>query len=236
MNSTSDDQNFHLPDYETKIRLPSTRFDWLKEKQAWDGPPAVLFASDVVDNIFRGIKPEIQANEYAFLTLVAAALSHICSFEILTRTKHPEMYATFTAKMSGPLQLLHDMWNEQIAGGAANGALPTPLVQCTRSMLDSAFYHLHGSEQLAGMIRLLNSPDLLDDPNEMERIAGLARAITLEKALIRAATSLRIDCRLGLRYVQKVAPHRFAPLSATAVTEGGRFHSSSSLPGTSLCL
>lgn len=222
LNTTSENHKFHLPDYETGIRLPSSKVHWLKDKQSWEGPPDVLYASDVVGSVFAGVRPDIQADDYAFLTLVSAALSHICSVELLTRTKHPDLYSTFVKKMSAPLDMLDSMWNEQLSGSTASGSLPTPLIQCTRSLLDSAFYHLHGSEQLASMARLLKSPELLDNADELKRIQEVAELDSLEKALFRAAASLRIDSRLGLRYVQKVAPHRFAPLSSTAVAEGGR--------------
>ncbi|KAK5064355.1 hypothetical protein LTR84_000188 [Exophiala bonariae] len=221
MNSTSEDQNFQLPDYQTKIRLPSRTADWLRDEQVWEGPPPALYSSDLVTGIFAGIRPEIAADDYAFLTLVSAALGHICSFQNLTLTKHPDLHATFIDQMSTPLALLDTMWEEQVTDGPANGSLPTPLTQCTRSLLDSACYHLYGSAQLVSMTRLLKSPGLLDDPQKLHHLSSLAQTKTLELALVRAATSLRIDCRLGLRYVQKVAPHRFAPLSATAVAEGG---------------
>lgn len=221
LNSTSEDQNFNLPDYKLGSVLPSSTIDWLKDEQNWGCAPPDLQAATIIGSLLAGVKPDVHVDDYAFLTIVSATLSHICSFEALTRAIHPELYSNFVSRMSGPLDLLDDMWSERVAGRSVSESLPTPLEQCTRSLLDSAFYHLQASDQLAGMSRLFSHHELLKTPNELRSIAELPQQQGLEKALVRAASSLRIDCRLGLRYVQKVAPHRFAPLSATAVTEGG---------------
>jgi len=221
LSSITQEQSFSLPNFEARIRLPSNTTDWLKEEQSWEGPPTILYSSDVVRNIFAGQKPEIQADDFAFLTIVSSMLSHICSFEKLASSQHPELYADFINKMSVPVQLLDNMWSEQTPSKTSNPSLPLPIIQCTRSLLDSTFYHLYGSHQLTRMKRLLRSPELLDNSNELQSLSEQPHSNSLAKALFRAAMALRFDCRLGLRYVQKMAPHRFGPLSTTAASEGG---------------
>jgi hypothetical protein len=223
MNCQPDNHSLYLPNYATKIQLPSPTSYWVKDGEDWNRPPPIIYTSNIMESTFVGVKPNIQADDYAFLTIISTALDHICTFETLTKSTHTDLYPLFISKMSNSLDLLDEMWNEQHANKETNGALPTPLVQCTRALLDSAFYHLHGSPQLTGMTRLLKSPELAGQPDEVERIRHISQRGNIEKALFRAAATLRIDCRLGLRYMQKVAPHRFAPLSATSVAEGGMF-------------
>lgn len=224
MNSMTQEQSFSLPNFEGRIRLPSNTIEWLKEEQSWEGPPIAVYSSDVMKCIFAGQRPEIQAGDFAFLTIVSAMLNHICSFETLASSQHPELYTNFINKMSDPAQFLYNIWSEHAPSKMSDSSLPLPIIQCTRSLLDSTFYHLYGSDQLKSMKRLLRSPELLNNPEELQKLSEQPHSNSLGKALVRAATSLRSECRLGLRYVQKMAPHRFGPLSTTARTEGGMLH------------
>lgn len=71
---------------------------------------------------------------------------------------------------------------------------------------------------------LLCAPETLYRPAVAHEIFKAPQdSSDLVKALTRAAESLREDCRQGLKYFQRIGPHRFAPLMTTAVFEGGTY-------------
>ncbi|KAB5576269.1 hypothetical protein GE09DRAFT_619981 [Coniochaeta sp. 2T2.1] len=220
LNSRSPNQSFSVLGLEARFRLPSSNFDWTTEEQIWQGPPHVLFSDDVLRQLSCAQKPDLPPDDFAFLTVLSLMLGHICSFERLTSSHCSELYATFVEKTSEPVQVLDAMWTEQARSKESNCALPSPMGHLTGSVLDSIFYHLYAADQVKSMKRLLSSPSLLASPNEVQKIAGLPHPKSLGKALGRAVTALRFECRQGLNYIQKVAPHRYGPLSTTALTEG----------------
>lgn len=218
-------QTFDLPDFRTQIRLPSTRNEWLKDEQSWKMPPPAPYSVDVIEKTFAGQPPELQVDDFAFLTIVSAVLNHMCSFELLINGKYPSLWEDFVNRLSPPVQLLDNICNEQLARTTCEVFLPTPILQCVRSLLDSAIYHLHGCRQLSGLKRLMLSPGLLHESDELNtlfhapQLGTMRRA--LEKALVRAAATLKTYCRMGLRHLQRTAPYVYAPMAATAVIEAG---------------
>lgn len=156
-------------------------------------------------------------------------LCRICSFETLADPHHEDLYISFVDKMDAPVQVINRMLKQHIKG-LVLGSTPTPMIQCAVSLLNSVYYHLYGSQQLASMKRLLRSPSILHNSEERGNLFAENCSPWLDKALLRAAEALRSDCRLGLKYIQKVAPHRFAPLCATACCESGMFGHYLNLP------
>lgn len=77
LNFGTQEQTFSLPNFKAKIRLPSNRTYWLKGEQSCEGPSIVVYSSDVVKRIFARQKLDIQASDFAFLTIVSPMLSHI---------------------------------------------------------------------------------------------------------------------------------------------------------------
>ncbi|KAJ4982820.1 hypothetical protein SVAN01_11693 [Stagonosporopsis vannaccii] len=199
-------QTFDLPDLWTKIQLPSSRDDWLKEEQSWTRPPPAPYLADVMEKTFAGQVPEIQVDDLAFLAIVSAVLNHICSVEVLINGKYPSLWDDFVNRLSPPVQLLDHICNEQLAKTICEALLPTPILQ-----------------QLSGMKRLLSSPELLHESEEMSTLfqappLGTMRWI-LDRALTRAAATLKTYCRMGLRHLQRIGPYVYAPMAATAVIE-----------------
>ncbi|KAI8931459.1 hypothetical protein NX059_011785 [Plenodomus lindquistii] len=218
-------QTFDLPDFQSKIRLPSTRNEWMKDEQSWKKPPPAPYSADVIEKTFAGQPPELPVDDLAFLTIVSGVLNHICSFEVLMNGRYPSLWEDFVDRLSPPMQLLDKMCNEQLARTTYEAFLPTPILQCVRSFLDSAIYHLHGCRQLSGLKRLMLSPGSLHEPEELNTLFRAPhldiKRRALAKALVRAAATLKTYCRMGLRRLQRTAPYVYAPMAATAVIEAG---------------
>lgn len=195
--------------------------EWLKEKKNWDMPHKILYSVDIVEDILAGPTPDVEACEWSFLAIVSAVLNHIRSFEMLTNSKHLELWTAFTNRMSASLHRLDQMCNEQIGRTSSEVFLPKPVLHCTRALLDLAFYHLYASPQLSRMKRLLQATELLGVTDDVNTVFEQQQLEVFKKALLRAAVTLRVHCRMGVRYVQQVAPHIFSPLSNSAITDGG---------------
>lgn len=220
LGSVSKEQSFSPPILEAKFPLPSNNTEWLKDKQGWGGPPETHYSSACLASILAGRQPAMKLTEFSFVTIISAILCRICSFEALAGSHHKDLYSSFVRKMDKSLQVADRMLRDYIKT-LVLGSTPTPLIHCAVTLLNSSFYHLYASPQLGNMKKLLLRPSILDDYGEGDSIFSHDYSPWLEKALLRAAEALRADSRLGLKYMKKVAPHRFAPLSATSCCEGG---------------
>jgi hypothetical protein len=157
-------------------------------------------------------------SEFGLITIVSSFLCRICLFEQLTGSRDGELYAKFGRNMQQSLQVLDAIVEARLAQD--NGGLaPNPTVHCARSLLNSAFYHLHASAPLSVMKKLLWSPASLTDPETLH-LSNETISPELYKALLNAAKQLRFDCRVGLSYIRKIAPIIFGPESAVGVLEG----------------
>lgn len=221
VNSTTQKQYIALPDLDAKFSLPSSMSSWLKDESSWEGPTEMPIFSDTLKRIFAGESPILEISDFGFLSIVSAVLGHICLFENLAGSQHPHLYTSFVNEMERSVRILGEMWTMRTVSENSHRSTHTPQARSTKLLLDSVYYHLYGNSQLATMKNLLGSVGVLKRSEMIQEIFKAPHSTNLEKALVRAAEALRDDCRLGLRYLQKMAPHRFTPLSATAVFEGG---------------
>lgn len=223
INSTFKMQCFTLPEPNLRFSLPASMAAWQKDNdESWQTLVNMPNFQDTLKQVFDGEIPSQEISDFGFLSIVSAVLDHICSFERLASSRHPHLYTSFVSEMGRPLQTLDQMWNIRVATDTDSKSTHTSLMKSTKSLLDSVFYHLYGNHQLTVMKALLGSPeDLIHRENIKDLFQEPLYATNLEKALIRAAEALREDCRLGLKYLQRIGPLRFAPFSATAVLEGG---------------
>ncbi|RKL36745.1 hypothetical protein BFJ72_g8294 [Fusarium proliferatum] len=206
------------PMVEARFALPSSNAEWLKEEFRWSTPTEVLYSNDALDSIIGGQTPSMPVSEFGLVTIAAALLYRICSFELLTGSRDGELYAEFGKKMEQSLKVLDAILKArmvQYEGGLA----PNPTVHCARSLLNSAFYHLYASVPLSVMKKILSSPASLDDP-EIRNVLNVAISPELYQALLNAADQLQFDCRVGLSYIKKLAPIIFGPESAVGALEG----------------
>lgn len=210
------------PVIEARFALPSDTAEWLKDEASWKAPEQVLYSDVALKSIFAGQAPDLPVSEFGLVTIVSTILYRVCSFEMLAGSHDLELYTNFGEKMGGAVRTLDDMLKRRM-GEAASGLAPDPITQCAKSLLNSVFYHLYGSNPLAIMKKLLLSPSPLDSPEEILNLLDEASSPDLYKALIRAADQLRFDCRLGLKYLRKMAPLKFGPESAISIYEGGMY-------------
>ncbi|PGG95202.1 hypothetical protein AJ79_10194 [Helicocarpus griseus UAMH5409] len=226
INSTAAKPILHSVDLDTGFPLPSTTITWLNDGSHWDASSVQTSSStSVLGNILAGEELNTKISTFSLLTIVAAILSYICSFEAVATSQHADLYTSFVNKMEKPVRLLNGLWNAQGADtsyecGSGSVALHAPLMKAARSLLDSAVFHLHGARQLRQMKWLLDNNVILRTPNEVERLFGGPFPTSLNEALLSAAKSWRSDIRRGLKYLQRVCQYRVSPLSCTALLEG----------------
>lgn len=227
LNSTSGKRYFTLPSSDFKFSLPDTTTTWhsQEDEPTWqDGRDQTEFHS-ILKMIIAGQTPDQEKIEhFGFLSLVSAVLDHICSFETLAGSQHPQLYRSFVKEMVKPVEVLDGMWRARAASEAVHRPVKAALIRSARALLDSAYYHLFAHHQLTAMKALLCAPEMLGRSEVVnELFKEPLDSANLGKALTRAAEVLREDCRYGLKYLQRIGPHRFAPLTTTAVFEGGTY-------------
>lgn len=177
---------------------------------------------DTLKMVIAGKTPAQKIGDFGFLSLVSAVLDHICSFETLASSQHPNLYKSFINEMVKPVEVLDRMWQTRAAREVVHRPMNTPLIHSAKSLLNSAYYHLYGHRHLTAMKSLLCAPENLNQQVVVQQaFKELTDSAILGKALTRAAEALREDCRQGLKYLQGVGPYRFAPLTTTSVFEGG---------------
>ncbi|KAK7697066.1 hypothetical protein SLS64_013917 [Diaporthe eres] len=205
---------------EAKFALPSGNTAWQAKESEWTRPSQILYNDDALKEVFAGRPPKQSVSEFGLVTLVSAVLYRICAFEALTSPDLADLHASFGERMGRSVQALDDMVRRRMGEGTW-GVPPDPILQSAKSLLNSAFYHLYASIPLAVMKKLLWCPAALGDPQEIATLFSGAASPDLYKALIRAADQLRIECRLGLKYLKAVAPLQYGPESAIGPYEGG---------------
>lgn len=209
------------PVMEAKFALPSGNMAWQAKESEWTRPTQILYNDDALKEVFAGRPPKQSVSDFGLVALVSTVLYRVCAFEALTSPDLADLYASFGERMARSVQALDDMVRRRMGEGTW-GVPPDPILQSAKSLLNSAFYHLYASIPLAVMKKLLWSPATLGDPQEMATLFSGAASPDLYKALIRAADQLRIDCRLGPKYLRTVAPFQYGPEPAIGSYEGGK--------------
>ncbi|KAK5048706.1 hypothetical protein LTR84_005798 [Exophiala bonariae] len=143
-------------------------------------------------------------------TLCSAIHYQICAFERMAATRHLELYKSFAKRMGASITILDDMYHEMVVDSTSS-----PLLQCSRSFLDSAIFHLYASNQLESIKNLISDPSIT--------IGRPFATDHLNKALMRAGETFNINCQHGLGYLQKVGPHRIGPLCLPGLIEGCKY-------------
>lgn len=226
LNSTSGKRYFTLPTSDCKFSLPETTAIWQtdEDESVWQGQRDPTNFHDVLKMIISGQTPAQEIEDFGFISLVSAVLDHICSFETLAGSQHPHLYRSFVKEMVKSVEVLDKIWRIRALKESAPWPMNTHLIHSAKSLLDSAYYHLYAYHQLTAMKGLLCAPETVDrSAVAAELFKAPPDSADLWKALTRAAEVLREDCRQGLKYLQRVGTHRFAPLTTTALFEGGMF-------------
>ncbi|KAJ5904900.1 uncharacterized protein N7473_001816 [Penicillium subrubescens] len=210
----------NIPFIHARFPLPSPTAEWTKDEMGWKLTPSMMYSSDVTEKLLTGQKPDLGITDLGFLTIVASVLHQICSFESYAGSGSSDLYADSFRGLQKSLQGIDETWRNQIADDNFFESSPGALTQCTRSFLDSAYYHLYGSQHLAIMKKLLYKWTSLTGLDELHQLCANPHASILHIALLRAADSLRYDCRTGIKYLRKRAPFQFGPISANSICEG----------------
>ncbi|CAH0024485.1 unnamed protein product, partial [Clonostachys rhizophaga] len=221
--SKSRDGCFSLAILDARFPLPSNTASWQQDENSWERPNETIYSSDAMKMILEGCKVALYDTEFGFATIVSAVLCHVCVFESLVGTQHPDLFASFIEKMGRSVQVLNEIWKEQSSSQFLIESTMTSMAHTTRSMILSITYHLYGSHRLMAAKSFFHSPGLLDCQESLEQCFHERHSANLEKALVLAAEMLRSDCQTGLGYIKSFGNLRFAPVSAISAYEGGMF-------------
>ncbi|KAJ6085350.1 Aldehyde/histidinol dehydrogenase [Penicillium canescens] len=210
---------FVTPISNTRFALPSRTADWLVDEPNWNPPGGTDSLEDAARSVLSGRKPNLPVSEFGLVTIVALILYRVCSFETMTTSFNEELFPEFVGKMEKAVQALDDMLRDRLSN-VRSGLPPDPTLQCAKSLLNSIFYHLYGSLPLASMKKLFSPsapPMMLGDITHLfDRVSS---SHLYYKGVGRAADQLRIDCQLGLDYLQRMT-HEFGPECAMSTFEG----------------
>lgn len=204
--------------------LASHAFEWQLDESQWLGlTPQPLDNLETFNCILSGQRPSEEVSTFGLLTLTASLLYRICSFETTFTNDRSFLHDAFAARMGGSLEILNDICPLQSDSPEDSGSTRDPLAQCVHALLHMAFYHLYGSQPLHRMKEiLLDSSSFSQTSSLCDCVSDLAAPpVGLHKALLRAAEVFRHDCRTGIGYLQKMAPLKFSPLSASPICETG---------------
>lgn len=117
-------------------------------------------------------------------------------------------------------------WEEKWESHPHSSRLPSSrhgtLAADATCLLNSAYYHLHGSRQLRQMKRAFLSDSADSWPNDDSAFLEAAQLPGLNSILVRAAKSLRLGARLGIQHLKKMAATTSSCFSLISGYEGGR--------------
>ncbi|PSN61548.1 hypothetical protein BS50DRAFT_651792 [Corynespora cassiicola Philippines] len=199
-----------VPFLDASFPLPSDMTTWNEEESMWQRHIQQPTSYDILNQMFSGNIPNSTISELGLVCLTSMLLWRVCSFKTLTNTHHLDPYTNFVETIEKAIQALDEMLRYQIREG-----LPDPMIHSARFQLNTAVYHLYASKILTQMKRLVESPA------DKAKLSGDDYSPKLQLALFRAAEALQSDCRLGIRYIRRIAPHHFSPICAIACYEGG---------------
>ncbi|OAL54686.1 hypothetical protein IQ07DRAFT_274657 [Pyrenochaeta sp. DS3sAY3a] len=219
--STTKEQCFTAPFYDTPFPLPSCNSIWQQTEHEWQGFLQQPDSGKMQDCILAGQKPASPISDLGLVALVSLILWRTCSFEALAGSYRLDLSTDFVNRTDRAVRVLDTIFKERAEQNEASQTLPNPLLSIARALLNSVFYHLYASETLTEMKRLLDFPRKRKVSDARARMVGLDYSSRLSIALFRAAEALQYDCQMGVHYLQRMAPHQFGPIISTACYEGG---------------
>lgn len=218
--STAREQCFTAPFFDMPFPLPCNASIWQQDELYWQGSPPQLDSCQVVSCLFAGQKPVSSISDLGIITVVSMLLWRICSFEALAGSYRLEMCVDIVNKTDRAVHILDAILKDQLKVDEICHATLDPLFYTARALLNSIFYHLYASEPLAEMKNLLDSPRKRKSSLHNNMLAARDHSSQLGSALVRGAEALQSDCRMGINYVQRMAPHHIGPICANASYEG----------------
>lgn len=223
--STTKEQCFTAPFFDTPFPLPSCNTTWQQTEKEWKGFFQQPDSEQMLDCILAGQKPASSISDLGVVTLISLILWRTCSFEAVAGSYRLDMSTEILNKTDRAVQVLDTIFKEHLEKDEASQRTPNPLLSIARALLNSVFYHLYASETLTEMKRLLEFPRKRKVSDASVRMNELDHSSHLGIALLRAAEALQHDCQMGVRYVQRMAPHQWGPIVTTACYEGCTYFS-----------
>lgn len=149
-------------------------------------------------------------------------MRHVCVTESLMVSIKLDKSAYSARGFEASLKRWEEKWECHPHTGRLPGSRHGPLAADATCLLDSAYYHLHGSRQLRQMKRALLSGSADPWPNGDSAFVEAAQLPGLNGILVRAAKSLRLGARLGIQHLKKTSATTFSCFSLVSGYEGSR--------------
>lgn len=213
---------FVFPSLEEDIPLPVEEADWTAPATSWRAPPQQLHSTfSTARALLRDEDVPGVISSFGLLTLVGILLRHVCVTESLMVSIKLDKSAYSARGFEASLKRWEEKWESHPHSSRLPSSRHGPLAADATCLLNSAYYHLHGSRQLRHMKRALLSGSA-SWPNDDSAFLESAQLPGLNSILVRAAKSLRLGARLGIQHLKKTASTTFSCFSLISGYEGSR--------------
>lgn len=214
---------FFFPALEEDIPLPVEEDDWTAPASSWRAPPQQIHSTFSTGRaLLRDEEILGDISPFGLLTLIGVLLRHVCVTESLMLSIKLEKSAYSARGFEASLKKWEEKWQSHPQSSHLPSSHHGPLAADAISLLNSAYYHLHGSRQLRQMKRVFMSGPADSWPSDGSAFLNAAQLPGLNSTLVRAAKSLRLYARLGIQNLKKTASTTFSCFSLISAYESGR--------------
>ncbi|KAJ5198173.1 uncharacterized protein N7498_007290 [Penicillium cinerascens] len=207
---------------EPDVPLPCSELQWSASASDWqETPPRQISSVESFRKIIEGQPVEGDVTPFGLLAIISAILSYICSMENLDEYHIRRSPQLDDGSLETALRVWEDTWKRHPYCHSLPEAPHGPLMADSILVLNSAYFHLYASRQLRELKAFVRSPALQTSPLDLESLYSLPCHPGLVKGLTRAARSLLLRVRLGIRHLMKTVSLSHSCYGPLPSYEGG---------------
>lgn len=205
--------------------FPASDELWMTTPTAWSSfqsrsdPPGTI--SLAFHELLSGRKLSHAPNSFGMLIIIAAFRYHIQSLEYMPKSLDPYFRTSISESLGRALTYWEQSWRDETQGFTRARSMDDPLLMDALAFLNSGIYHLASGNQIQWMKAVLWRPQEGVSAAEFGQSAGIVDCSQLERALIRAVTSLGLRARHGINHIVRTGPLRFATYQFLSGYDGG---------------
>lgn len=209
----SDQENvsFNTSLLPTDIPLPSSEEDWKASASTWFlTRVSHRSLSKSLEDLMSGKGIEGYISAFGLLTLAGALVCHICSSQSTMAFHSLDTTQGFFSTLDASLRSWEESWKRHPHSSYQFISAHGPIMGDALALLNIAYYHIHGGRQLKFIRRFLKSnqePSSFTFDRDLEPLEFPG----LEKAINRAAMTIRLRSRFGISYLKRTGALTFAP-------------------------
>ncbi|KAJ5811674.1 hypothetical protein N7474_007975 [Penicillium riverlandense] len=207
---------------EPDVPLPCSELQWSASASDWQETPRPQISSvESFRKTIEGQPVDGDVTPFGILAIISAILSYICSMENLNEYHIQRSPQLEDGSLETALRVWEDTWKRHPYSHSLPEAPHGPLMADSILVLNSAYCHLYASRQLRELKAFVRSSALHTSPLDLESLYSLPCHPRLVKGLTRAARSLLLRVRLGIRHLMKTASLSHACYGPLPSYEGG---------------